>query len=258
MASIYFQCWQQTIGVHTNDGEVLERLPAYLPPGGAACSPRDVRHHYRVDRLSTGAYRVRQGRRLVGVARDAEGACEGLEGELNLMVAERSPDHVFVHAGVVACEGRAIVIPGRSFSGKSALVTALVRAGAAYASDEFAPIDGDGSVHPFPRAIKLRRPDRPHAERVRPRGEQAASAMPIALVVSTRFIEGARWQPRPLSWGGAMLAMLANTVPARTRPEQVLPFLRAALTDARALVGVRGEADDAARDILAAARQTLP
>jgi uridine kinase len=41
-----------------------------------------------------------------------------------------------------------IAIPGRSFSGKTSLVTALVRAGAVYYSDEFAVIDRDGLVRP--------------------------------------------------------------------------------------------------------------
>lgn len=258
MASIYFRCWHQAIGIHTNDGEVLERLCAYLPPGGVPCAARETRHHYRVDRLPTGAYHVRDGHRLLGVAPDAESACEGLEGELNLLVAELCPSHVFVHAGVVEWGGRAIVLPGRSFSGKSSLVAALVRAGAAYASDEFAPIDSDGRVHPFPRRIKLRRPHQRHAERVTPAGRRVAQALPISLIVSTRFVEGARWEPRPLPWGRAMLAMIANTVPVRTRPHQALPFIGAALMGARALEGVRGEADEAAQAILRAAESTPP
>src|ERR671929_229610 len=60
------------------------------------------------------------------------------------------------HAGVVGWQGRAILIPGRSFSGKSTLVAALVRAGATYYSDEFAVLDERGRVHPFPKKLSMR------------------------------------------------------------------------------------------------------
>ena len=44
---------------------------------------------------------------------------EYLIGELELWVAEHAVDRVFVHAGVVAFEGRALLLPGRSLSGKT-------------------------------------------------------------------------------------------------------------------------------------------
>ena len=46
-------------------------------------------------------------------------------------------------------------LPGHSFSGKSTLVAALVRAGAVYYSDEFAVLDPDGFVHPYAKALSL-------------------------------------------------------------------------------------------------------
>jgi len=55
-----------------------------------------------------------------------------LGGHLIIHVAEHAPDYIFVHAGVVAWRGRAIILPGVSFAGKSSLVAELVRAGATY------------------------------------------------------------------------------------------------------------------------------
>jgi len=57
---------------------------------------------------------------------------------------------------VVAWEGKGIVIPGRSFSGKSTLVAELLRAGATYYSDEYAVFDKHGRVHPFPKDLEMR------------------------------------------------------------------------------------------------------
>lgn len=50
---------------------------------------------------------------------------------------------VFVHAGVVAINGRACVIVGDSGAGKTSTVGALVARGAAYLSDEVALLDPD-------------------------------------------------------------------------------------------------------------------
>ena len=50
-----------------------------------------------------------------------------LEAHISLTVAARTSQWLFVHAGVVEWRGRAIVLPGRSFSGKTTLVAALVQ-----------------------------------------------------------------------------------------------------------------------------------
>src|SRR3954447_6225511 len=77
-------------------------------------------------------------------------------GEIELWVAEHAVGFIFVHAGCVAVDGKAIVIPGRTMSGKSSLVSALVRAGATYYSDEYAAIDPLGRVHAYARLLSIR------------------------------------------------------------------------------------------------------
>src|SRR5258708_32188866 len=81
---------------------------------------------------------------------------ERFESDLRLFVGEYARHRVFVHAGVVVWKGKAIVIPGRSYSGKSTLVAALVRAGATYYSDEYAVFDSKGLVHPFSKPLEIR------------------------------------------------------------------------------------------------------
>ena len=61
--------------------------------------------------------------------KDTDEVLEALERHLHLYVAEKARRKVFVHAGVVGWRGSAIVIPGRTLSGKSTLVKALVEAG---------------------------------------------------------------------------------------------------------------------------------
>jgi hypothetical protein len=170
---------------------------------------------------------------------------EALESDLQLYVAEMARRRVFVHAGVVGWEGRAIVLPGRSFSGKSTLVAALVRAGATYYSDEYAVFDARGFVHPYPRPLAIRGDGggRPQRYAVAALGGRCGDKpLPVGLVAVTKYRPGAWWQPRPLPPGKATLALLANTVSIRRQPGVVLAKLKQVVARARALKGLRGEA----------------
>jgi hypothetical protein len=70
------------------------------------------------------------------------------------------------------------------------------------------------------------------------------------LVVVSNYKEGARWRPRKLTAGEGVLAMLANTIPARTRPEAAFTALRQVVPHAQILKGVRGEASEMVNSIL--------
>ena len=179
-------------------------------------------------------------------------ALQAVERDAKMYVAEMGRRRVFVHAGAVAWDGRAILLPGRSHAGKSSLVAALVRAGATYYSDEYAVLDDKGRVHPYATPLALRLDGGPTQTRVAVAelgGREGRRPLPVGLVVVTEYREGARFRPRPLTPGRGLLALLQNAVAARRKPEAVLPTLRAALTGA-ALKGVRGEASGAARAIL--------
>jgi hypothetical protein len=171
-----------------------------------------------------------------------------LESDLAHYVAEHARDRLFLHAGVVGWRKRAVVIPGPSMSGKSRLVTALLAAGATYYSDEYAVLDLRGRVHAYPRPLSLRDGPAPPAASRRRRG-----ALPLGLVLVTRYRAGTRWRPRRLSPGQAGIEMLAHTVAARRRPADALRMLARALASARALKGPRGEAAEVARALTGAA-----
>ena len=179
------------------------------------------------------------------------GALQLLERELRMVVAVEAPEFVFVHAGAVAHRGRGIVIPGDSFAGKTSLVAALVRAGAHYCSDEYAVLDAQGRVHPFPKPLSLRERIYQSDHSVESLGGVAAAdPVPVGLVVLTSFRSGAEWRPRRLSSGEAVMGLLSHTVPALTRPAQVLPTLTRSCEAAIAIQGERGEAGDVARALL--------
>jgi hypothetical protein len=241
------------IAMGADSEEGLRRLRTILPPG-ARLSNRvaiDVSYAIRPAPLPRQDTQRKEfagyldGEVLVRLEH-YDSVLEAMERHLHLHVAEHAPRRVFVHAGVIGWNNRAVVIPGRTLSGKSTLVAAFLRAGATYYSDEFAVVDSLGRIHPYPQAISLR--DRNYvstkiepADFPAPTGSRALRA---ALILVTHHRDGQqRWRLREASPGEGMLALLANTVSARREPRRALRTLRNLLDGARVLKGARGEAD---------------
>ncbi len=176
-----------------------------------------------------------------------------LDAELRMYIALHAPNHVFVHAGVVGVEDRAIILPGRSFAGKTTLVAALVKAGAAYWSDEFAVLDADGLVHPYPKPLSVRINDSRDTDEqpVESLGGRAGDGpIPVAVIAFTSYQPGAAWALRACTAGEGAVKLLEHSIAARSRPEQVLAAVRRAATNAVVLEGDRGDAGQAASALL--------
>lgn len=175
------------------------------------------------------------------------------EQHAELLTAFRAQDSLFVHAGVVGWQGRAILIPGRSMTGKTTLVKALVEAGATYYSDEFAVLDKTGQVHPYPRPLSLRGPNGLPGRKtpVESLGGQAGvEPLPVGWVLVTEYQPEAGWRPRKLTPGHALLALMDNTVAARRDPAHSMPILKQAVSGAIALKSKRGEVGAVVEDML--------
>ena len=177
-----------------------------------------------------------------------------MRGDAERIVAEHARGDLFVHAGVVESGGRAIVVPGRSHTGKTRLVAALLRAGARYYSDEFAVIDRAGRVRPFGNPLSIRRRRGKPGEEIDARRMGASigkKSVPVALVAAVRYRRGSALRLRPMTPGRTLLALLANTVPARARAADALRRFRSIVAIASGVEGIRGEAAGAAAELLA-------
>jgi hypothetical protein len=168
---------------------------------------------------------------------------------LRLTVAEFAVDKVFVHAGVVGWKGKAIVIPGNSFSGKTSLVAELVKKGADYYSDEYAVFDENGLVHPFARKLAVRHPryragvlELSHVTARDLGGHAGTTPIPVGCVLITEFNEKAEWQPVVLSAGKGVLEMLSQTIPIRYKPKFSLEILKKVAASAIILKSCRSDA----------------
>ena len=248
------------IGIRASSPKIMDRIAGVLPPHARPTRGGRVGRLYSLIVSGTRVGpRVRRFNILYADAiravrtTDTDQVLEALERDLQRYVAEQARRRVFVHAGVVGWSGKAIVIPGRTMSGKTTLVKALVEAGATYYSDEYAVLDERGRVHPYLKPLSIRENGGGRPKEIRPEalgGASGVKPLPVGLVVATSFREGARWRPRRLLPGRAVLALLAHTVSARSKPERALTTLRQVVADAPVIKGTRGEAAEIAEVLL--------
>ena len=106
-------------------------------------------------------------------------------------------EFIFVHAGAVKFNGKAIVLPGKSGAGKSTLVKKLVDAGAEYYSDDMAIFNSKGFVLPYPSPISLRDTSNP-ARKTRHMPDRVGTApIEVGVVICSEYSSKVkRWQPR--------------------------------------------------------------
>src|SRR5882672_2497319 len=162
-AGMCFRAFGVTVGGRVSERTTLEILRDLLPPGSRDHKPTTVKrlysfclnrapHRKGVRRFHT----VYSDLQILARSENESDLYEEFQRDVDSFVAATSTAALFIHAGVVAWNGKAIVIPGRSFTGKTTLVAEFLRAGATYYSDEFAVFDRNGYVHPFSRPLGVR------------------------------------------------------------------------------------------------------
>lgn len=196
----------------------------------------------------------------VSIARDQEQpvpvpltmAGDELKRQAHMHLATYAPDTVFVHAGVVLGPTGLILLPGRSYAGKSTLVRALVKQGCRYYSDEFAIVRSDGLVSPFPRDLSQR--DGANPDIMIPPAELGwtpdLGPSRVAAVVSVSYSNEWTWEVETIGAGTAMLRLFENTVSAQIAPDRALRYFPKMLENALCLAGQRGEVEVAASALM--------
>ena len=144
-------------------------------------------------------------------------------------VAQRAQGALLIQGGAVALGDRALVLPGRSFSGTSTLIQELVAHGATFVSDDYALLDEQGRVSSSGAELAPRR---------------------VGLLAATIFVPGAPWLPHELGPAEAALILLSHSVTLRDDPARTMEVVRYATAGASALESERGEAAEVASRLL--------
>lgn len=258
-AGMCFRAFGVTVGVRVSESTALEILRDRFPPGSRDREPGAVKRLY--------SFCLNRGPRQKGVRRfhtaysdlqilarsESEmDLYDEFERDVDSFIAATSTTRLFVHAGVIGWNGNAIVIPGRSFTGKTTLVAEFLRAGATYYSDEFAVFDRNGYVHPFSRPLGVRLDGSGRQTKKTPYESESRTGkkpLPLGLVIVTEYRKSASWRPRSASLGSGVLHLLENSLSARANPELALSILTRTNERARILRGARGEAAEVVRSV---------
>ncbi|MBN8730172.1 MAG: hypothetical protein J0L64_06485 [Acidobacteria bacterium] len=264
------------IAVQSNDRTVLDALALDTVPGLVPADGESPDLKYTVQVSCSGGWPrcdVYLGTRKIAEGMEVLQTPGFVQSHVESTVASAAPTEVFVHAGAVAWNGRLILLPGRSYSGKTTLVREFLSRGATYYSDEFAVVDFSGRIHAYPRPLNLRSGDWLTDPERAAGGEVASSraghrAMesgcacdkrvwkmgvhPVRpdLVVFASYQPAGRWRAERLTPGCTALELMANTVAARSRTKFALHCLKEIAQRVTAYRTVRGEAVTAADHVL--------
>ena len=165
----------------------------------------------------------------------------------------RRLDHLrAMHAAVVAFGEGALLLPGIAHAGKTTLVAELLRRGATYYSDEYALIDRQGRVHPYPQPLLLRN-GRPEQIPVLPEecgSRMGSGPLPVRWIIGLVYNPEKAWKVSSVSQGETVVLLLQNTPHVWARTPDLPEMLSRTVAGAACFVGTRGEAAEAAEQIL--------
>lgn len=251
-----FEAFGVRIGIRCDEKKILQkifkRLEQILPNGYEVAEQGEVEHFLDIEKCDGGGFRLYKNREIVTDCTLEENLFNYTESQIRLTVAECAVGKVFLHAGVVAWKDKAVIIPASSFAGKTTLVAELIKNGAVYYSDEYAVLDKNGLVYPFPKMLSLRgiiddyKQLDHSAEELG--GKIGTRPIPVGLVLISRFEEGENniksFEPEILSPGQGFLEILAHTIPIRFNTKFSLEVLKNISTRAIIARIKRGEAKE--------------
>jgi hypothetical protein len=234
-------------------------LAGGLPLGWTPTSPQSEDRSFALDAEDDGTYAVSVDGEVETRHKGLDQGVDALRSYVFMHTLSRPSGRVFVHAGCVAtATGSAILLPGYSSAGKSTLVAALLRAGAVYYTDDYAPLDGEGLVHPYPLPLWLYDPERGVGGPLPPEALGAAvgrDPLEATVVAEIAFREGGRWDVRRCGASEGLMLLLEHGVNPQWQPEFALAAMRRAAEGAVVVRGERGEAEEAAVALLELAEQ---
>jgi len=245
----YIESFGVKIGFSTNSEEALEAVrkavKSYLPNCFEEIEEIETDHNFTFVWNKSKRDTLYKNGEMIFRGEMRKFSVDSVASRIRLTVAEFAVGRVFIHSGVVSWKGKAIIIPAKSMSGKTTLTAALIKRGALYYSDEYAILDKEGFVHPFPKTLSIRgiideyRQVEHTVEAVG--GKAATEKTRIGMFLISAYKPNARWNPKILSPAKGILEILKHTVPIRTNPDYTFRVLKQAVSQAVIVKADRGD-----------------
>ena len=218
----------RSLGVRTNNPELLPRLRDFMPPEAESFEERQV------DALLSffeAAPSTRRGSRNYHLVYDAwnrvsrtldfEEAMAGFERAVKFYRMRFSRDYTFVLASVVDWKSQGVVILGERKSGRTTLCELLEEHGAKIHTSDYAIIDQDGALRAWSPEI---------------------GALEPAIIIETFYDPGRTFRPAKKGAGEMAMKLLSRAPNARVAPQRALPAVAKLSERCQSYRGRRGEA----------------
>lgn len=256
-----FEVFGVKIGVRSNDESIIKKIKEGLP----YLLPIDIKHisFDEIEHCFSVYLNKRSNPKKIWVNKDEEeiidylylkDKLDFLDSKIRLTVAEFAENFVFLHAGVVGYKGKAIIIPAKSFSGKTTLVAELSKRGLDYYSDEYAVLDENGLVHPFTKKLSIRGIiddyQQVDIDVEELGGNKGVEPLKVGLILVSKFIKKGKFNPKIVSSGEGIIESISNSVSIRQNPKFVLQVLSIITNEAKIVKTSRGEASSFADKFL--------
>jgi hypothetical protein len=240
------------IAVVADSEEVLATLQRYVLPSLPGIDPE-----LPAKEIVVRVFRNEEGFQLecdgtAGSARDVRALVVETVRLLDEAVVKHLTNLTAVHAGVVELGGRALLLPGETKAGKSALVAELLRRGAVYFSDEYALIDTHGQAHPYPRPLLLRNagPEQIPSLPEEWNASVGRAPVPVGWILALQYDPASSWHVTAVPQSEALLILLRNTPHALIESPRIVAALQRVCARAACYAGSRGGVADAVENIL--------
>lgn len=253
---ICFKAFEVGVSISSERESLLEKIVSKLdqvfPNGFEEIDEQDIEHHFFIKAEIGDKFDLyKNDEKVFGNSTKAD-LMDSLASQLRITIAEFAVSKVFLHAGVVGWKGKAIVFPANSFAGKTTLVAELIKRGALYYSDEYAVLDQEGNVQPYPKMLSLRGIIDDYRQVDFPveslGGTAGNETIPIGMVLITEYDaevnSETKKEPEILSHGQGIMEILAHTISLRNEPEFALQVLNKVASRAIIVRIVRGDAPD--------------
>ncbi len=256
--NFYIESFGVKIGVSSNSAEAIEKVKkavaVYLPECFVEIAKTAVEHNFLFLWNPSARDTLYKNGEKIFSREKRETSIDSVASQVRLTVAEFAVGRVFVHAGVISRKGKAIIFPGRSFGGKTALTAALIKRGAVYYSDEYAILDAEGFLYPFPKMLSVRGEIDDYKQVDYPveklGGVAGTEKITVGMVLVTEYKAAARWNPKILSTANGIIEIIKHTVPIRQNPQFTLEVLNKSAGKAIFIKSKRGDVSKSADEIL--------
>lgn len=256
--NIYFSFYALNCRLTFDDGSLSDKLMGLLPPfHNLSESPECAEHFCLITKGSQknrGFYR--NGERILEFYKLDETVFEAIESKIQLsMAVAMPPEMFFLHAGAVAYKDFGIIIPGRSFSGKTTLTEEFLKNGAKYYSDDCAVIDGAGRLYAYSKTLSIRNSSLQgeiySVEDVG--GVSGRQPIPVRMIIFAEYKKRNKMRLEKIGQGEAVLKLAKNLFyPASMTlyPSETLQALARLAGGAIIFSGKRGEAREVLETVL--------